>query len=95
LRRSADAVAFWRMFIANPDLPQRIRAGVPLNAFDRSTAYGGGAHGYSCSPLLAPLAKAAGPFFCDDRRVLSVSAMTTISGPVVRAAKFSPTLGSC
>ena len=55
--------AFGRMFIANPDLPQRIRAGVPLNAFDRSTAYGGGAHGYSCSPLLAPLAKAAGPFF--------------------------------
>jgi hypothetical protein len=53
----ADAVAFGRMFIANPDLPQRIRAGVPLNAFDRSTAYGGGAHGYSCSPLLAPLAK--------------------------------------
>ena len=39
----ADAVAFGRMFIANPDLPQRIRAGVPLNAFDRSTAYGGGA----------------------------------------------------
>jgi len=64
----ADAVAFGRMFIANPDLPQRIRAGVPLNAFDCSTAYGG----YSCSPLLAPLAKAAGPFFCDDRRVLSV-----------------------
>jgi hypothetical protein len=48
------------MFIANPDLPQRIRAGVPLNAFERSTAYGGGAHGYSCSPLLA---KAAEPFF--------------------------------
>ena len=39
----ADAVAFGPMFIANPDLPQRIRAGVPLNAFDRSTAYGGGA----------------------------------------------------
>jgi hypothetical protein len=62
----ADAVAFGRMFIANPGLPQRIRAGVPLNAFERSTAYGGGAHGYSF------LAKAAGPFFCDDRRVLSV-----------------------
>jgi N-ethylmaleimide reductase len=29
----AHAVAFGRMFIANPDLPQRIRAGVPLNAF--------------------------------------------------------------
>ena len=74
----ADAVAFGRMFIANPDLPQRIWAGVPLNAFERSTAYGGGAHGYSCSPLLA---KAAGPFFCDDRRVLSVKPRQPFPGP--------------
>jgi N-ethylmaleimide reductase len=39
----ADAVAFGRIFIANPDLPQPIRAGEPLNAFDRSAAHGGGA----------------------------------------------------
>src|SRR5471032_2171064 len=38
----ADAVAFGRMFIANPDLPQRILSGATLNAFDRSTSYGGG-----------------------------------------------------
>lgn len=43
----ADAVAFGRMFIANPDLPERIRVGAPLNKFDRSTAYGGGSHGYT------------------------------------------------
>ncbi len=48
----ADAVAFGRMFISNPDLPERIRRGAPLNAFDRSTAYGGGAHGYTDYPTL-------------------------------------------
>ncbi|MBM9400031.1 alkene reductase [Gluconacetobacter azotocaptans] len=48
----ADAVAFGRMFIANPDLPERIRAGAPLNPFDRSTAYGGDAHGYTDYPTL-------------------------------------------
>ena len=48
----ADAVAFGRMFIANPDLPERIRKGTALNAFDRPTAYGGGAHGYTDYPRL-------------------------------------------
>src|ERR1700722_5593478 len=52
----ADAVAVGRMFIANPDLPARIRSGGPLNAFDRSTAYGGGAHGYTDYPTLEALA---------------------------------------
>jgi N-ethylmaleimide reductase len=48
----ADVVAFGRMFIANPDLVERIRQGVPLTAFDRSTAYGGGAAGYTDYPFL-------------------------------------------
>jgi N-ethylmaleimide reductase len=48
----ADAVAFGRMFVANPDLPDRIRTGAALNAFDRSTSYGGGAHGYTDYPTL-------------------------------------------
>ena len=51
-RGLADAVAFGRMFIANPDLPERIRTGAPLNAFDRSTSYGGDAHGYTDYPTL-------------------------------------------
>lgn len=50
--KAADAVAFGRMFIANPDLPERIRKGAPLNAFDRATAYGGGAHGYTDYPRM-------------------------------------------
>ena len=48
----ADAVAFGRSFVANPDLPDRIRAGAALTPFDRSTAYGGGAHGYTDYPTL-------------------------------------------
>lgn len=55
----ADAVAFGRMFVANPDLPERIRTGAALNAFDRSTAYGGGARGYTDYPTLAIAARAA------------------------------------
>lgn len=48
----ADAVAFGRQFIANPDLPHRLRLGAPLNAYDRSTFYGGGATGYVDYPEL-------------------------------------------
>lgn len=43
----ADAVAFGRSFIANPDLPRRLRLGLPLNRYDRSTFYGGDARGYT------------------------------------------------
>jgi N-ethylmaleimide reductase len=49
----ADLVAFGQLFIANPDLPQRLRQGAPLNAPDQSTFYGGGAHGYVDYPTLA------------------------------------------
>ena len=55
----ADAVAFGRMFVANPDLPERIRMGAALNTFDRSTSYGGGAHGYTDYPALATMARAS------------------------------------
>ena len=42
----ADMVAFGRPFIANPDLPRRIREGLPLNEPDPSTFFGGDEHGY-------------------------------------------------
>lgn len=42
----ADAVAFGRLFIANPDLPERARRGLALNPYNRATFYGGGAEGY-------------------------------------------------
>jgi N-ethylmaleimide reductase len=52
----ADAVALGLggMFVANPDLPERIRIGALLNAFDRSISYGGGAQGYTDSRPLRP-----------------------------------------
>jgi len=46
----ADLVAFGRYFIANPDLPLRLREGLPLNAYDRNTFYYGGAQGYADYP---------------------------------------------
>ncbi len=48
----ADAVAFGRDFIANPDLPQRIAQGGPYNEPDYETFYGGNAHGYVDYPTL-------------------------------------------
>lgn len=48
----ADAVAFGRIYIANPDLPERIKAGAALNSYDRSTFYGGAAKGYTDYPFL-------------------------------------------
>ncbi len=47
----ADFVAFGRYFIANPDLPERIRLGLPLNPYDRDTFYGGNARGYTDYPF--------------------------------------------
>ncbi|HCL85447.1 MAG TPA: alkene reductase [Comamonadaceae bacterium] len=48
----ADAVAFGRAFISNPDLVERLRTGAPLNEWDRTTFYGGGEHGYTDYPAL-------------------------------------------
>ncbi len=42
----ADLVAFGRHFIANPDLPERLRQHQTLNAYDRTTFYYGGTAGY-------------------------------------------------
>jgi 2,4-dienoyl-CoA reductase-like NADH-dependent reductase (Old Yellow Enzyme family) len=48
----ADAVAFGRPFIANPDLPTRFALGAPLNTPDPSTFYGSGPRGYTDYPTL-------------------------------------------
>lgn len=45
-----DAVAFGRAFIANPDLVTRLSQGLPLNAVQQATVYGGGAAGYTDYP---------------------------------------------
>ncbi|MFT9178731.1 MAG: alkene reductase [Zymomonas mobilis] len=46
----ADMIAFGRNFIANPDLPSRIKHSWPLNPLDESTLFGGGAKGYTDYP---------------------------------------------
>ncbi|TYB40825.1 alkene reductase [Actinomadura chibensis] len=48
----ADAVAFGELWLANPDLPARIRAGGPYNKADSATFYGGDHNGYTDYPVL-------------------------------------------
>jgi N-ethylmaleimide reductase len=48
----ADAVAFGRLFLANPDLPERFRLNAALNMPDESTFYGGADKGYTDYPTL-------------------------------------------
>lgn len=48
----ADLVAFGRPFIANPDLPARLREQGPLAAFDPQTLFGGDSHGYTDYPVV-------------------------------------------
>jgi len=50
----ADAVAFGRLFIANPDLPERFLLKSALNPLDAANLYGGGEKGYTDYPALGP-----------------------------------------
>lgn len=49
----ADAVAFGKDYIANPDLVERLKAGAPLNPWKAETFYGPGEEGYTDYPALA------------------------------------------
>ena len=49
---AADLVSFATLFIANPDLPERLRRGGPFATAERKTFYGGGAGGYTDYPPL-------------------------------------------
>jgi N-ethylmaleimide reductase len=65
--RRADLIAFGRKFIANPDLPERLRAGGPFNIDDPTTYYGGGEKGYTDYPSLAQ-DRGERPKVCVDQR---------------------------
>jgi N-ethylmaleimide reductase len=52
-RTGADLVAFATPFIANPDLVERLAAGLPLAVADRATFYQGGSRGYIDYPAYA------------------------------------------
>jgi N-ethylmaleimide reductase len=60
-KQNADLVAFGRLFIANPDLVERVRTGAALNEPDKGTFYSGGPHGYVDYPTLSPLDKERRP----------------------------------
>ena len=56
----ADAIAFGTAFLANPDLPRRLRENHPLNTPDPATFYGGTEKGYTDYPAFdAPVAQVA------------------------------------
>ncbi len=48
----ADAVAYGKLFIANPDLPLRFARNAPLNRPEPNTFYAPGPHGYIDYPSL-------------------------------------------
>ena len=54
----ADAIAFGRIFISNPDLPRRLQHGFPLTPYNRATFYGGDVAGYTDYPEYSELEKA-------------------------------------
>src|SRR4051795_2347668 len=55
----ADLIAFGKLYIANPDLVERLQRGAPLNAPDKATFYGGSAKGYTDYPALGEAMQAA------------------------------------
>jgi N-ethylmaleimide reductase len=54
----ADAIAFGRIFISNPDLPRRLQHGFPLTPYNRATFYGGEETGYTDYPGYGELERA-------------------------------------
>lgn len=48
----ADAICFGKLYIANPDLPERFAKNAPLNLPDSNTFYGSGPVGYTDYPFL-------------------------------------------
>ena len=50
--KKLDAVAFGQPFLANPDLPARVKAGAALNTPDETTFYSPGAKGYTDYPAM-------------------------------------------
>jgi N-ethylmaleimide reductase len=53
----ADAIAFGRYFISNPDLPRRLQQGFRLTPYSRPTFYGGDEKGYTDYPVYDAMAE--------------------------------------
>lgn len=50
---NVDIIAFGRPFIANPDLPERIKRNAPFTPYNRATFYGGDVAGYTDYPVMS------------------------------------------
>ena len=55
----ADLISFGRLYIANPDLVERLQIDAPLNTPDRTTFFGGGLTGYTDYPFLTAAQRSA------------------------------------
>ncbi len=62
----ADAIAFGKLFLANPDLPERMRDGAPLNKPVPATFYAHGREGYVDYPTLAEMPEPEGALAAAD-----------------------------
>ena len=58
-RNLADLISFGRLYIANPDLVERLQIDAPLNTPDRTTFFGGGLTGYTDYPFLTAAQRSA------------------------------------
>ena len=52
LASHADLISFGRLFIANPDLPRRLKTGARLNALNEDFIYSPDHRGYTDYPTL-------------------------------------------
>ena len=55
----ADFIAFGKLFISNPDLPERLRRNGPYNEPRPDSFYAGGAEGYDDYPALTTVSATA------------------------------------
>jgi N-ethylmaleimide reductase len=55
-QEGADAIVYGKLFLANPDLPERFNLNAPLNEPDGATFYAGGKNGYVDYPFLTKAA---------------------------------------
>jgi 2,4-dienoyl-CoA reductase-like NADH-dependent reductase (Old Yellow Enzyme family) len=72
----ADAVAFGKLFIANPDLPQRFALQSPLNEPRPAEFYTSGAQGYTDYPDLSR--KPQSPDLNDDQARVNARASSGV-----------------
>ncbi len=82
----ADLVAFGRQFISNPDLPQRLRTGLPLSPYDRDTFYGGKSSRLRTTAALRRKSQPKGDCTAEKRPWVGASHARQFLGPCIDVA---------